>query len=33
MTVYILLAGGVKTSQTRDIAKAKKLAGELKGEK
>lgn len=29
-TVYVLLAGGVKASQTKDIAKAKKLARELK---
>ena len=29
-TVYILLAGGVKASQTKDIAKAKKMARELK---
>jgi len=29
-TVYLLLAGGVKASQTKDIAKAKKLARELK---
>jgi putative addiction module killer protein len=29
-TVYILLAGGVKASQTKDIAKAKKMASELK---
>jgi putative addiction module killer protein len=29
-TVYVLLAGGVKASQTRDIAKAKKMARELK---
>jgi putative addiction module killer protein len=27
---YVLLAGGVKASQTKDIAKAKKMAGELK---
>lgn len=29
-TVYVLLAGGVKASQTKDIAKAKKMADELK---
>src|SRR5882724_5376761 len=29
-TVYVLLAGGAKASQTRDIAKAKKMARELK---
>jgi len=29
-TVYVLLAGGVKASQTRDIAKAKQMARELK---
>jgi len=29
-TVYVLLAGGVKASQTKDIAKAKKMARELK---
>ena len=28
-TVYVLLAGGVKVSQTKDIAKAKKMAREL----
>jgi putative addiction module killer protein len=28
-TVYVLLAGGAKASQTKDIAKAKKLAREL----
>ncbi len=32
-TVYVLLAGGVKASQTKDIAKAKKMARELKGTK
>jgi putative addiction module killer protein len=30
LTVYVLLAGGVKASQTKDIAKAKKMARELK---
>jgi putative addiction module killer protein len=30
-TVYVLLAGGIKGSQKKDIAKAKKMAGELKG--
>jgi putative addiction module killer protein len=29
-TVYVLLAGGVKASQKRDIAKAKKMARDLK---
>ena len=29
-TVYVLLAGGVKASQEKDIAKAKKMARELK---
>jgi putative addiction module killer protein len=29
-TVYVLLAGGVKASQTKDIARAKKMARELK---
>jgi len=29
-TVYVLLAGGVKASQTKDIAKAKKMAHELR---
>jgi len=29
-TVYVLLAGGVKASQTKDIAKAKIMARELK---
>jgi putative addiction module killer protein len=29
-TVYVLLAGGVKASQAKDIAKAKKMARELK---
>ncbi len=29
-TVYLLLADGVKASQTKDIAKAKKMARELK---
>jgi putative addiction module killer protein len=32
-TVYVLLAGGVKASQTKDIARAKKMARELKGVK
>ena len=32
-TVYVLLAGGVKASQTKDIAKARKMARELKGTK
>jgi putative addiction module killer protein len=29
-TVYVLLAGGVKATQAKDIAKAKKMARELK---
>jgi len=29
-TVYVLLAGGTKGSQTKDIAKAKKMTRELK---
>jgi len=29
-TVYVLLAGGVKASQAKDIATAKKMARELK---
>jgi putative addiction module killer protein len=29
-TVYVLRAGGVKASQTKDIAKAKQMARELK---
>ncbi len=29
-TVYVLLAGGVKASQTKDIVKAKTMARELK---
>lgn len=29
-TIYVLLAGGIKASQTKDIAKAKKMARELK---
>src|SRR5271155_1249254 len=29
-TIYFLLAGGVKASQTRDIAKAKRMARELR---
>ena len=32
-TVYVLLAGGTKASQTKDVAKAKKMAHELKREK
>jgi putative addiction module killer protein len=32
-TVYVLLAGGVKAGQTKDIAKAKRMARELKGAK
>jgi putative addiction module killer protein len=32
-TVYFLLAGGEKASQTKDIAKAKRMARELKGSK
>jgi putative addiction module killer protein len=33
VTVYVLLAGGIKASQTKDIAKAKQMARELKREK
>jgi putative addiction module killer protein len=29
-TVYVLLAGGVKASQTKEFAKAKRMARELK---
>ncbi|MGH9499308.1 MAG: type II toxin-antitoxin system RelE/ParE family toxin [Terriglobales bacterium] len=29
-TIYVLLAGGVKASQTKDILKAKKMARELR---
>ena len=29
-TVYVLLAGGIKASQAKDIVKAKKMARELK---
>jgi putative addiction module killer protein len=29
-SIYLLLAGGVKASQTKDIAKAQKMARELK---
>jgi putative addiction module killer protein len=29
-TIYVLLAGGTKASQVKDIAKAKRMAGELK---
>jgi putative addiction module killer protein len=29
-TIYVLLAGGVKASQAKDIAKAKEMARELK---
>src|SRR5271168_4518797 len=29
-TVYVLLAGGAKASQAKDIARAKKMANELK---
>ena len=32
-TVYVLLTGGVKASQVKDIAKAKAMARELKGQK
>ena len=32
-TVYVLLVGGMKASQARDIAKAKKMARDLKGAK
>ncbi len=30
-TIYVVLAGGVKASQVKDIAKAKKWLGSLKG--
>ena len=33
LTVYVLLAGGVKASQSKDIAKARQMARELKREK
>jgi putative addiction module killer protein len=29
-TIYVLLAGGTKASQVKDIAKAKRMAGEFK---
>jgi len=29
-TIYVLLAGGTKASQVKDITKAKRMAGELK---
>ena len=32
-TIYVLLAGGTKASQARDIAKAKRMARELKRSK
>jgi putative addiction module killer protein len=32
-TVYVLLAGGTKASQVKDIAKAKRMACELRGSK
>jgi putative addiction module killer protein len=32
-TIYILLAGGTKASQTKDIAKAKRMARDLKKRK
>ncbi len=32
-TLYILLAGGTKTSQSRDIDKATRMARELRGTK
>ena len=32
-TVYVLLAGGIKASQAKDIAKAKRMARELKRSK
>ena len=32
-TVYVLLAGGTKASQAKDIAKAKRMARELRGSK
>ena len=30
-TVYVLLAGGTKASETKDIAKAKRMAREVRG--
>jgi putative addiction module killer protein len=30
LTVYVLLAGGNKSSQTKDIARAKRMARELR---
>jgi putative addiction module killer protein len=32
-TVYVLLAGGTKASQAKDIAKAKRMAREIRGSK
>ncbi len=32
-TVYVLLAGGTKASQAKDIVKAKRMARELRGSK
>jgi putative addiction module killer protein len=32
-TVYVLLVGGVKGSQAKDVTKARKMARELKGAK
>ena len=32
-TVYVLLAGGTKASQAKDIVKAKRMARELRGAK
>lgn len=32
-TVYVLLAGGTKASQAKDIVKAKRMARELSGAK
>jgi putative addiction module killer protein len=30
-TIYVLLAGGIKASQAKDVTKAKKMAREFKG--
>lgn len=32
-TIYVLLAGGIKATQTKDIVKAKKMANEFKRSK
>jgi putative addiction module killer protein len=33
LTIYVLLTGGDKSSQNKDIARAKQMARKLKGEK